>query len=444
METVDGIKATSFLDPGSASSRLFERARRVIPAGTSKANMHVRPHPCYLAYGRECRITDVDGVERLDALNNFTALIHGHAFPPVVEAVTQQLWRGSTFPASTPQEVELAELLVSRVPGLERIRFGNSGTESVMMAIKAARAYTGRDGIAKFEGGYHGYYDDVQVSFNSRAPEWGSDAEPASVASSGGIPRPRVRDVLVLPWNDKDAVERLITAHRRELAAVIVDPLAYQMGFIPAEEGFLDFLRAVTRAHGILLISDEVISFRVGFTGAAGRFGGEPDLFVFGKIIGGGFPIGATGGRADVMQVFDPDNRGPRIASGGTFSANPVGMVAGLATMKAMDQAAFDRLEAMGSHVRARLTEAFEASGIPGQVTGKGSLFRALFTARPLRNYRDIDFTAEANMERLFLHLLDEGVLLHPHGMGCLSTPMTEREIEELGTAFERALKRMA
>ena len=428
-----------FSEPESASAALYARARQVIPGGTSRANMHVRPHPCYIAYGSGCRVTDVDGVERLDVINNFTALIHGHGFPPVVEAVTRQVARGTAFTASTPEEVALAELLVARVPGLERIRFGNSGTEAVMMAIKAARAYTGRDRIAKFEGAYHGYYDDVQVSFNSRASEWGPDDAPASVPSSGGIPKHRVLETLVLPWNDRDACEELLTRCRGELAAVIVDPLSNRMGFIPPAEGFLAFLRALTRTHGILLIYDEVISFRVGYAGAQGRYGGEPDLTAFGKIIGGGFPIGATGGRAEVMEVFDPGTRGPRIASGGTYSANPVSMAAGLAAMEPLTPAAFDRLGALGARLRARLGEVVRASGVRGQVTGDGSLFRLVLTDRPLRNYRDLDPT-DQRLERVFQHCLDAGVFLGMNGLGCLSTPMAEREVEAIAGALERAL----
>jgi glutamate-1-semialdehyde 2,1-aminomutase len=435
------MSGKAFHEPDSASARLYARARQVIPGGTSKANMPVHPHPCYVAHGAGCRVTDVDGVERLDAINNFTALIHGHGFPPLVEAVTRQVARGTAFASSTPEEVALAELLVERVPALERIRFGNSGTEAVMMAIKAARAYTGRDRIAKFEGAYHGYYDDVQVSFNSQPADWGPDDAPASVPSSGGIPKHRVLETLVLPWNDRDACERLLTAHRNEVAAVLVDPLSNRMGFIPPADGFLAFLRQVTRAHGILLIFDEVISFRVGYTGASGRYGGEPDLIAFGKIIGGGFPIGATGGAAEVMEVFDPGTRGPRIASGGTFSGNPVSMTAGLAAMQAMDEAAFDRLNRLGARCRARLAEAFRATGVPGQVTGDGSLFRLLLTARPLRSYRDgPDAAAEARARRLFQRLLAAGVLVNTNGLGCLSTPMGEPEVEEIGAALERAL----
>jgi glutamate-1-semialdehyde 2,1-aminomutase len=424
----------------SASARLFERARKVIPGGTSKANMRIRPHPCYIASGAGCRVTDADGVERLDALNNFTALIHGHGFRPIVEAVTRQVARGSAFASSTPEEVELAELLCERVAGLERIRFGNSGTESIMMAIKAARAYTGRDRIAKFEGAYHGYYDDVQVSFNSRPENWGPDDAPASVPSSGGIPKHRVLETLVLPWNDRDACERAIERHRTELAAVIVDPLANQMGFIPPADGFLAFLRDVTRRHGILLIFDEVISFRVGYRGAQGRYGGDPDLTVLGKIMGGGFPVGATGGRAEVMDVFDPGTSGPRILSGGTFSGNPVTMAAGLAAMHAMTEPEFERLETLGRRLRARLDEMLRANGVPGQVTGAASLFRIVLSGRPLRNYRDVDPEAGARADRLCHALLDAGVVVNTNGLGCLSTPMTEREVEEIAVALDRAL----
>jgi len=337
--------------------------------------------------------------------------------------------------------LRLAKLLVERIPGLEQVRFFNSGTEAVMMAIKAARAFTRRDRLAKIEGAYHGYYDDVQVSFNSTPPQWGPDDQPASLPSSGGIPKHRVQETLVLPWNDPDAAERLITRHKSELAAVIVDPLANRMGFIPPAPGYLKRLREVTRACGILLIFDEVISLRVGYGGAQGRYGGEPDLTTMGKIIGGGFPVGATGGKAEVMAVFDPGTKGPRILSGGTFSANPITMTAGLAAMQAMDQPAFARLEDMGARLRTRLNALFHKSAQPGQVTGDGSLFRFVMVGRTLRNYRD---TVEAGVaeraDRLFMALLDAGIMVNNNGLACLSTPMREADLNRIEAAFERAL----
>ncbi len=433
--------ANTFLKPDSHCARWYREAARFIPGGTSKANLYMRPHPLYVRGGSGCCATDLEGVERLDCINNFTALIHGHAFPPVVQAVTAQLARGTNFAFSTPEELLLAKLLVERLPGLERVRFGNSGTEAVMMAIKAARAFTGRDRIAKIEGAYHGYYDDVQVSFHSTPPAWGPDDAPASLASSGGIPKHRVQETLVLPWNDADTAERLLTRHRNEVAAVIVDPLANRMGFIPPAPGFLQHLREVTRAYGILVIFDEVISLRVGYAGAQGRYGGDPDLTAMGKIIGGGFPVGATGGKAVVMGVFDPGTKGPRILSGGTFSANPVTMTAGLAAMQAMDRATYARLEDMGARLRNRLDGVFKKSGQPGQVTGDGSLFRLMMVDRPLRNYRDtVEPGADERSYRLFMALLDAGIMVNDNGLGCLSTPMGETELDRIETSLERAL----
>jgi glutamate-1-semialdehyde 2,1-aminomutase len=437
--------ANAFLESGSQCGQWYREAIQFVPGGTSKTNVHMRPHPLYVQGGDGCWVTDLEGIERLDCINNFTALIHGHAFPPVVRAVTEQLSRGTNFAFSTPDELLLAKLLVERIPGLDLVRFFNSGTEAVMMAIKAARAFTGRDRIAKIEGAYHGYYDDVQVSFNSSAPQWGPADAPASLASSGGIPKHRVQETLALPWNDADAAERLITQHKSELAAIIVDPLANRMGFIPPAPGFLKRVREVTRVHGILLIFDEVISLRVGYGGAQERYGGEPDLTAMGKIIGGGFPVGAVGGRAEVMAVFDPGSKGPRVAAGGTFSGNPITMTGGLAAMQAMDRAAFARLERMGAQLRARLNTLFVQSGQAGQVTGDGSLFRFVMVGRPLRNYRDtIAPGATERTSRLFMALLDVGIMINDNGLGCLSTPMGEAELDRVEEAVGRALAVLA
>jgi len=438
----------TFLNPESHSAKWFQEAKGIIPYGTSKANQHIQPNPLYIQSGSGCWVTDLDGVERLDCSNSFTALIHGHAFPPVVKAVTEQLSRGTNFSFSTQAELALAKLLVERVPSLEQLRFFNSGTESVMMAIKAARAYTGRDRIAKIEGAYHGYYDDIQVSINSTPPDWGPDNAPASLPSSGGIPKHRAQETLVLPWNDRDATENLLVQHKDELAAVIVDPFCNLMGFIPPDPGFFEVLREVTRAHGILLIFDEVISFRIAYGGAQERYGGDPDLTAFGKIIGGGFPIGAVGGKAEVMAVFDPGTKGPRILAGGTFSANPITMVAGLAAMQALDQNALARLEDMGARLRKRLRDVFKKSNHSGQVTGQGSLYRIMMIDRPLQNYRDTVepgsaarfYGSDEQSSRLCMAFLDVGIIAGNNGLGCLSTPMGDSELDRIEAAFEWAL----
>ena len=342
----------------------------------------------------------------------------------------------------------MARLLVERVQSLEKVRFFNSGTESVMMAIKAARVFTGREKIAKFEGAYHGYYDDVQISMNSTPPDWGDDTAPASLPGSGGIPKHRVQETLILPWNDAESTERLVVRHKNDLAAIIVDPFCNIMGFIPPDPGFLDKLRAIARAHGILIIFDEVLSFRIAYGGAQELFGGDPDLTAFGKIMGGGFPVGAVGGKEDVMAVFDPGSRGPRVIAGGTYSGNPISMVAGLAAMEAFTREQVARLTDMGNRLRKRLTDVFRRHGKPGQVTGQGSLYRLMMTDRKLHTYRDTVepslgerfYGSDKRSIRLFMALLDAGVIAGNNGLGCLSTPMGEAELDYIEAAFDKAL----
>ena len=287
------------------------------PLNTCQAAPHgstttINRTPIYAQSGNGCYLTDVEGVERVDYLNNMTALIHGHANPTINNAIIDQLQRGTAFSEPAEPELDLARLLVTRVPALEKIRFANSGTEAVMLAVKLARTFTGRSRIAKFEGFYHGYYDYVQVSYSSQPDSWGPADAPHSVASSGGLADSVESDVLTLPYNDREAVTRLLEQHGAEIAALLYDPLCNRSGFPLPQDDFLAFLREITRDYGIVLISDEVISFRVSYQGGAARFGGEPDLTVFGKIIGGGLPIGAVGGSAEIMALLDPTEGPPR------------------------------------------------------------------------------------------------------------------------------------
>jgi glutamate-1-semialdehyde 2,1-aminomutase len=428
--------------PGSRSADLFARAQGVLPGGNSRTTVYMAPYPPYADGGDGCWITDVEGDRRLDCLNNYTALIHGHAHPAIVEAATRRLARGSSFPLPTPEEIELAAVIVDRVPSADRVRFTNSGTEAVMMAIKAARGYTGRHRIAKFEGAYHGSYDYAEVSLGSSPETWGSEAEPASVPYSRGTPPAVLEDVVVLPFNRTEAAVARIEREAPTLAAVLVDPLPNRAGLIPARRDFLEALRAVTRAHGILLVYDEVISFRVGYHGAQGLFGGEPDLTTLGKIIGGGFPVGAVAGRAEVMAVFDPTGGSTPVPHGGTFNANPVTMAAGLAAMRLLDRSAYERLDDLGGKLRASLEDCFERAGLPGRVTGAGSLFRIHATGNELVDYRSTRTTPEqtARHARIMRALLEHGVLISPTGLGCLSTPMGDSELEGLVETFAAVL----
>src|SRR5262247_2378836 len=435
-------RTARWAEPGSKSAALFARAQGVLPGGNSRTTVYMAPYPPYAAAGDGCWITDVEGDRRLDCLNNYTALIHGHAHPAIVEAATRRLALGSSFPLPTPEEVELAALLCERLPSAERVRFTNSGSEAVMIAIKGARAFTGRPKIAKFEGAYHGSYDYAEVSLSSTAETWGSLAAPASTAYSKGTPPAVLEDVVVLPFNHAEHAVARIEREAGQLAAVVVDPVPNRIGLVPARTEFLQALRDVTRAHGIVLIFDEVISFRAGYHGAQGAFDVLPDMTTLGKIIGGGFPVGAVTGRADVMAVFDPRGGQPKAPHGGTFNANPVTMAAGLAAMRLLTPEAYARFDDLGAKLRASLDDCFKQAGVPGRVTGLGSLFRLHAVDRELSDYRSTRATPveSERLVRLVRRLMEHGVLMSITGLGCLSTPMGDAELEGLVETFAAVL----
>ena len=428
------------------TAALFAESSRFMPGGTSRLHYYYQPYPIYARAGSGCYLTDVAGVERVDYLNNMTALIHGHANPTINAAIIDQLQRGTAFSEPAEPELKLARLLVERVPSLDKIRFANSGTEAVMLAVKLARAYTGRSRIAKFEGFYHGYYDYVQVSYSSQPDAWGPAAAPHSVASSGGLADSVESDVLTLPYNDKESVARLLEQHGHELAAVLYDPLCNRAGFPLPQDDFLSFLREITRDYGIVLISDEVISFRVSYAGGAARFGGDPDLTVFGKIIGGGLPIGAVGGSDEIMALLDPTEGPPVLASGGTYSGNPLSATAGYAALTQLTPEAYARLETLGDDLRTRANAVFANAGVAGQVSGAGSLILVVPTAEPIVNYRSIPKgpAAEARMRGLHRGLMDAGVIVSKEGLGALSTPMGQVEVDRFVDGLAEAVQRVA
>jgi glutamate-1-semialdehyde 2,1-aminomutase len=428
-------------DPKSSSQKLYDRALSSLPGGNTRTTVFMKPYPIYAARGEGCRVFDVDGNSYIDCINNFTSLIHGHAHPVLIEAATRQLALGSAFGMPTESEVELAELIAARLPSVEQVRFTNSGTEAVMMALKAARAFTGRPKIAKCEGAYHGSYDYAEVSLDPTPDTWGRNA-PVSVAYAKGTPDKVLSDVLTIPFNDAEAAVSLIREHSAELACVLVDPMPNRAGLAPADQSYLEALRQVTREVGALLVFDEVITFRVGYRGAQGVWNIDPDLTTLGKIIGGGFPVGAVGGRTDIMAVFDPRVGKPALPHGGTFSANPVTMRAGLAAMELLDEAAFVRLDAIGSAVRSGIDDAFRKHGVPGGTVGLGSLLKIHFADHPVRDYRSAYLTdAETKRQSAFHRaLINRGVLAAPNGLMALSTPMSDADIEAIVAAVSDAL----
>jgi glutamate-1-semialdehyde 2,1-aminomutase len=430
----------------SRSAALYERALRTLPGGVSRNTVLRKPHPLYAAHASGCRVTDIEGQEFVDFSNNMASLIHGHAHPEVVAAVTEQLQRGSAFTLATEVEVEYAEELVARCSSFEKLRFVNSGTEAVMGMMKAARAFTGRPKIAKAEGAYHGTYDYAEVSQMADPARWGSEDRPASVPVVHGTPEKALDDVVIFPYNDIDRAIALLDAHKDELAAVLIDPMSHRVGLMKVDPDFLQALRDWTTANGALLLFDEVVTFRSEFGGAQAWYDCDPDLTAVGKAVGGGFPVGALAGRAEVMDVMNPLADKVLFPHSGTFSANPVTMVAGLTAMRLFDEAAVARLNGLARRAIEGLEAAIARTGIRACVTGGGSMFRVHFKERVPRNYRETYATPEEN--RMVIaqndHMFESGFMMINTCAAALSTAMGEAEIDAFVAAMEAGFRKLA
>ncbi len=366
------------------------RAARVLPGGVARNVAYVPPHPPYIVRGEGCEIEDIAGRRLIDLQNNYTTLVHGHAHPRIVAAATQAFADGSCFGLPTPYEVAFAEELTARFPTLEQMRFTNSGTEAVMMALRLARHVTGRSKVMRFAGAYHGSYDAV-IDASGRSP---------------GL----TNEVVVVPYGDVDAVRAALRDQGEQLAAVLFDPLPNRLALQEPSGEFLSVLQRDARAHGALLIVDEVITGRLAFEGFHRVYGLEPDLVTLGKMIGGGLPIGAFGGPATVMAGLDPKTPGTTTQSG-TFSANPATLRAGMEAMRLLDQAAVDHLNHLGDLLRQELA----AHGF--QVRGRGSLVRLVVDGQP---------------DRLWWRLYERGLAVGSNLLLCTSTAMTEQTIEDV------------
>ena len=411
------------------SKEAFERSCRVLPGGVSRTLCYFPPFPCQTAYGEGCRMVDVDGHRRLDLFNCATTLILGHRPPVVVKAVEEQLKRGTAFQTNSGLETVLAETLVERVASVEQIRFTNSGSEGTQMAIRAARAFTGRPKVAKMEGGYHGTHDCVENSVRVPAGSGGPAEAPVAVVGSAGITPGVLDDVVIIPYNNLEAARRILAAHASDLACVIVEPILGSVGFVPAEREFLVGLRYEAKRLGIVFILDEVQSFRLDHGGAQKLFGIAPDLTCFGKIIGGGFPVGGFGGRRDIMALFNTASGSGLIPHAGTFNANPITMAAGIATMEQLTEPVYARLNTMGDGLRDRLKALGERYPVPMYVSGIGSMFKIHFSEAPVRCYRDTLQSSNLIHTALFLFGLNRGVFLSEGGRCCLSVPIGDAEL---------------
>ena len=441
-----GKTATAAIDPEAkyrettpGSAALHEKALATMPGGTTRTTTYFEPYPLYIERGEGCRVWDVDGTERIDMLGNYTAMILGHAHPKIVEAIRKQAAMGTGFAAANPVEVKLSALLCERVPSLDAVRFCNSGTEATMFAMRLARAFTGRPKIARIEGGYHGTHDYAEVSTHPAVSEAGPAESPLARPDSIGTPAWALEQTVVLPFNNPDAAEAIIRREASNLAAVILEPIIGAGGVIAATGAFLQRLRDVTRELEILLIFDEVISFRVAPGGAQQLYGVTPDLTTLGKIIGGGLPVAAFGGRVEVMELLDP-RQTPNLAQGGTYNGNPLGMAAGLACMTELTPDVYDELNRKGARVAEQLTEVFDSHQVPAQVNGVASLLAIHFTDQPVTDYRSMAAADKKKTHDFFLSLVNHGVLMAPRAMGAISTPMGESDIQEFVDAVDAAL----
>jgi glutamate-1-semialdehyde 2,1-aminomutase len=430
-------------DMNSRSARLYERALNVMPGGNTRHTVFISPYPIYAVSGSGCRVTDADGNTYIDFMNNASATIHGHAHPEIVAALRDQVGQLASVCLPTELELRLAELICERLPGVEHLRFCNSGSEAVMFALKAARAHTGRPKIAKVEGAYHGAYDAAETSMDPVKANWGDPIQPSPVAHTVGTPPGTLADVVVLPFNDIEATRALLNAHAGDLAAVLLDPLVSRMSFTPAKPEYLRMIRAFCDANKTVLIFDEVFSFRMGYHGAQGEVGITPDLTALGKIIGGGLPVGAVGGKREFMSVFDHRNGPPKAPHGGTFNANPLTMVAGIKSLELLTAEAHAELRRLGDKARNGINEAFTIAGVDGQARGHSSMISILLSRASFSDYRGFAAAAAESkgFQTIHRHLINHGILTLATGGTFLSTPMGDREIDYLTQTFLDALR---
>jgi len=416
------------MSPRAVSEALFAESLRHIPGGVNspvRAFRAVGGTPFFVRSASGCRITDVDGNSYIDYVGTWGPAILGHAYPAIIAAIKDAADRGTSFGIPNPLELDLARKVKALVPSLEKVRFCNSGTEATMSAIRLARGFTGRDAILKFDGCYHGHSDSLLVKAGSGALTLGNP-------DSAGVPADFARHTLVLPFNDPAALRAAFAEHGEKLAAVILELVPANAGLYLPRPGFLELLRELTAAHGTVLIADEVMTgFRLGPAGAQGLYGLTPDLSCFGKIIGGGLPVGAFGGRADIMDQLAP--LGP-VYQAGTLSGNPLAMAAGLAALHGLETTdAWNRLDVLGRQLEAGMTEAAKSAGVPVCWQRIGSMFCGYFCEGPVWNLADAMRSDRGRFARFFHGMLEKGVYLAPSQFeaGFISTAHSPEDIEQ-------------
>ncbi|GIH64126.1 aspartate aminotransferase family protein [Microbispora siamensis] len=423
-----GYEARTRLSEGA-----FSAARRSLPTGVSRQTLVYRPYPLFAERGQAQYLWDVDGNRYLDLVNNYTSLIHGHAYPPSVEAAVAQLHAGGALGAPTRLELEFAELLRHRFPVVERLRFALSGTEAVMYALRVARAHTGRQRVLKFEGGFHGGHDEVQ--YNIAHPPMAAGTFRAGEPNSAGL---LDLPTLVAVYNDVESVEAAFAAHGEEIAAVIAEPFLGNAGLVAAAPDFLNRVKEIAHAHGALFVLDEIQSMRLTEGGAQRIHQVTPDIVTLGKIMGGGLPLAAFGGASHLMDALD--GFAPEVPQTGTFNAFSASLAAGLATMQAFDRDAVARLNREGERLRAGVRRVFRDRDIPVTVNGQGSMFNVIVSDAPVTTYREWRQAPTELWSAVRMRLLAAGMYITARGTGCLSTAMSGYDVDTFLEALADAV----
>ena len=429
-----------------AHEKIYNRAVEVLTGGVSRNTIYRKPHPYYVASANGSIITDINGIERLDFANNMASLIHGHSHPAIVKAVTEQLQKGTAFTMGTEAEVEFAELLTSRSSGFEKIRFMNSGTEAVMTMIKASRAFTGKPKIAKAEGAYHGTYDYAEISQTANASNWGDINKPNGVPVVQGTPQGVIDDVVIFPYNDIERTLNLLDQNADQIACVLLDLVPHRIGMFSASNEFIEAIYNWTRKNNALMVFDEVITYRVNYSGAQDSYSVKPDLTALGKIIGGGFPVGALAGKAEIMKVLDPTEKVLRHPHSGTFSANPVTMTAGRVAMELFDEQAVLNLNALAMTARKQIEESINIADVPLSITGAGSMFRIHLQENAPTSYREINQSKEAKAvlnELLDYLFFEENIIMINTLASMFATTLTQNDVDRLSEALLRGFKKV-
>ena len=413
------------------SYRKHNLATKVMPGGNTRTTQWMEPYPFFAENAEGMYINDIDGNHYLDFMLNATTLILGHAHPDIVKTLTQQIQEGTVYSVPTDGQSKLADILVERVPSFEKVRFTNSGTEATMMAIMAARSFTKKTKIAKFEGGYHGTHDHVSVSVYPKKEDLNTETHPG-VPEYSYQPKSILEDVIVLPYNDIEKSKELIHKFKDDLSCIIMEPIISNFGYLPLDLEFIKFIREITEELGIVLIFDEIQSFRVSSGGAQESFGITPDMTTLGKIIGGGLPVGAFGGKDEIMELFDPTSSNYDIAHAGTFNGNPLTMEAGVTVMENLTSNNFEKMNHLGDSLRSKLSSVFNEINLDVQVTGYGSLFGINFNGNKIKDYRSFLNNNSDMTKILFSYLRNKGILLQLKNAGALNILMTEKEIDYL------------